>query len=115
MIIDGMSLLWITLNPLNLQSLNVFLLAGVSLPVSDRAVSAFQIATAIINSIAIATFFDETYKAIFDHLFTATSSKNRLFVSVSTYFEIVKTISRGMLYFNCLVLLKSMINLSNFR
>ena len=115
MITDGMPLLWITFNPSDLRSPIVFSLAGVSLPVSDGAASAFKTATATMNPVAIATFFDETCKAIFDHLLAAGSSEDRLFGPMSTYFGTVETNGRGMLHLHCLVWLKGMTNISNFR
>ena len=114
MITDGMPLLWITFNPSDLRSPIVLLLAGVSLPMSDGAASAFKTATATMNPVAIATFFDETCKAIFDHLLAAGSSEGGLFGPVSTYFGTVETNGRGMLHLHCLVWLKGMTNLSNF-
>lgn len=64
MITDEMSLLWVTFDPSDLQCPIVFWLAGVSLPVSDAAALAFKTGPATINPVAIATFFDETCKAI---------------------------------------------------
>lgn len=115
MITDGMPLLWIMFNPSDLQFPIIFWLAGVSLLMSDSATSTFKTATAIMNLVAKATFFDETYKAIFDHLFITGSRKSRLFGPVSTYFGTVETNGRGILHLHCLIWLKGMTNLSNFR
>ena len=81
MILDGMLLLWITFNLLDLQYLIVFSLVKINLPVSNKAASAFKTGAAIMNPVAIATFFDKTCKAIFDHLFAARSNGNGLFGS----------------------------------
>lgn len=78
-ITNKMLLLWITFNSSDLQYPIVFLLASVSLLVSDRAALAFKTAITIMNPVAIAIFFDKTYKAIFDHFFAIRSNKNRLF------------------------------------
>lgn len=115
MITNGMPLLWITFNPSDLRCPIVLLLAKVSLPVSDGAASAFKTATATMNPVAIATFFDEICKAIFDHLLAAGSSESGLFGPMSIYFGTVETNGRGMLHLHCLVWLKGMTNLSNFR
>lgn len=114
MITNRISLLWITFNPLDLQSFIVFLLAGINLPVFKRAALAFKTAIATMNLVAIATFFDETCKAIFNHLFATGSGESRLFGLVLTDFGTVETNWRGMLHLHCLFWLKSMTNLSNF-
>ncbi len=115
MITNGMPVLWITFNPSDLRCPIVLWLAGIRLPVSDNTASAFKTATATINPIAIATFFNQTCTAIFDHLLAAGSIEGELFGPVSTYFGIVETNGRGMLHLHCLVWLTRMTNLSNFR
>lgn len=113
-IIDGMPLLCITFNPSNLRCLIILWLARVSLLVSNVVVLAFKIATAIINPVTIATFFDKICKAIFDYLLTAEFREGGFFGPVSTYFGTIETNGRGMLHLHCLIWLKSMTNLSNF-
>lgn len=76
---------------------------AVSLLVFDEAVSAFKTATAIMNFVVIATFFDEISEAIFDHFIAAESNKNRLFEPVLIYFGTIETNGRGMLHFYCLI------------
>lgn len=68
MVIDGMPSLWITFNPSDLRCPIVLHLAGVTMPVTDATASAFRSHTATMNPVAIAVFFDETCKVIFDHL-----------------------------------------------
>lgn len=82
---------------------------------SDRAALSLKIVTATINLVTIATIFDETYKAIFDHLFATRFSKGRFFGPISIYFKTVKTNGRSILYFHYLVWLGDMTNLSNFQ
>lgn len=84
------------------------------MPVSNTAVSAFKTATATMNPVTIAMFFDETCKAIFDHLLAAKSRESGLFGPMSTYFGTVETNGRGMLHLHYLVWLKDMTNFSNF-
>ncbi len=67
------------------------------------------------NPVAIATFFNKTYTAIFDHLLAAESIEGGLFGLVSTYFGIMETNGRGMLLPHCLIWLTGTTNLSNFR
>lgn len=81
---------------------------------SDNIDSIFKIITAIINLIAIAMFFNKIYTAIFDYLLAVRSIKGRLFGPLSTYFRIVETNEKGILYLYCFLKLKKMSNLSNF-
>lgn len=115
MIINGMSIFWITYNPSDLQCLIVLWLAEIRLPMSDSTTSAFKIVTTTMNPIAIATFINEICTAIFNHLLAVRSIKDGLCGLVLTYSGTVETNGRGMLHFHCLVWLKSMINLSNFQ
>ncbi len=102
-ITSAMPVLWITFNPSDLRYSIIIWLAGIRLPVSNNIPSAFKTFMATINPVAIATFFDETCTAIFDHLLAARSIESGLFGPVSTYFGIVETNERGMLYLYCLV------------
>ncbi len=115
MITNGMPVLWITFNPSDLRCPIVLWLAGIRLPVFDNTASVFKTATATMNPLAIATFFNITCIAIFDHLLAAGSIKDGIFGPVLTYFEIVETNGRGMLHLHSLVWLTRMTNLSNFR
>ncbi len=114
MITNRMPVLLITFNPSDLQCPIVLWLAGIRLPVSDNTALAFKTATAIINPVAIVMFFNETCKAIFDHLLAAGSIEGRLFDPMSTYFGTVETNGRGMLHLHCWVWLTRMTNLSHF-
>ncbi len=115
MITNGMPVLWITYNSSDLRRPIVLWLAGIRLPVSDNKASAFKTVTATMNPVVIATFFNETCTAIFDHFLAAGSIESGLFGPLSTYFGIVETNRRGMLHLHCLVWLTEMTNLSNFR
>lgn len=101
-------------NPSDLQCLIIFLLAEISFHVSDGVTSAFKTKTAIMNPIAIITFFSKICKAIFDHFLTIESSKGGFFRPLSTYFGIVETNVKDILPLYCLVWLKDITNLSNF-
>ena len=66
-------------------------------------ISDFACKTATINLVAIAKFFDITYKAILLSLFASKHHNSSLLGPISTYFEIVKTNSRDIFYLHCLV------------
>ncbi len=106
--------LWITFNLLDLQCPIVLWLARICRLVSDNTASAFKTATATINLVAIVTLFNKTSRAIFDHLLATGSIKGRLLGPVLTYFGIMETDERGMLYLHYLVWLTEITNLSNF-
>ncbi len=53
---------------------------------------------AIMNSVAVARFFEATCCGIFEHLLAAGSKDGGLLGPISTYFGIVKTNGQGMLH-----------------
>ena len=71
--------------------------------VDDNVDSDFNRVIAIINSIAIAQFFEVIYEEIFEHLLVAKSLEKDLFDSISIYFDIVEINNRDMLYLHCLM------------
>lgn len=79
----------------DLQCPIIFLLAKVSLLVGNRTDLAFKTAIAKINLITIATFFDEMYKIIFNHLFTTKSSQNGLLGLCQYILELQKLIVKA--------------------
>lgn len=103
MVTKGMPPFWITVNPSDLRCPIVLWLAGVAVSFSESTTSAFRYATATMNPVAVATFFHETCRGIFNQLLKAGSSEGGLFGPVSTYFGTVETNGRGMLHLNCLV------------
>ncbi len=105
MINDGMSTIWITLNPLDLRRFLILILAGVRLEDSGSSTSAekFRRATAVMNPVAIAQFFEATCTSIFGRLLAAASTGRGLLGPVSTYYRMVETNGQGMLDLHCLV------------
>ncbi len=93
MINNGMSIIWITLNPSDLHSFLVLILAGMRLEDSGLSTSAkeFRRATAVINLVAVAQFFEATCTGIFKHLLAARFTGEGLLRPLSTYYEIVET------------------------
>ena len=117
MVDHGMPALWITINPSDLKSPLVLTLAGVEiLDANHRAqsVSYLYAATATMNPIAVAQFFEATCSAIFDYLLHHGSTGLGLLGPVSTYFGTVETNRRGMLHLHCLVWLDGFFYLSAF-
>ena len=102
----GMPALWITLNPSDLKSPLVLTLAGVQiLDANHRTESASHLhaATATMNPVAVAQFFEATCSAIFENLLHHGSTNSGLLGPVSTYFGTVETNGRGILHLHCLV------------
>ncbi len=64
MITNRMPVLWITFNLSDLRYPIILWLAWIRLPVSDNTISAFKTATATMNPVAIATFFNKICTAI---------------------------------------------------
>ena len=117
MISDGMLVLWITLNPSDLQCFLVLILAGVQCEDSrnSNTADAFARATATMNPIVVAQFFETICTGIFEHLLAAGSKDGGLLGPVSTYFGTVETNGRGMLHLHCLVWLRGAFHLSEIR
>ena len=103
MITDRIPILWITINPTDLQYLFVICLARVELDLESDVAPVFARKTAIINPVTMAKFFDIICKAVLLSLFANEHHDGGLLGPVSTYFKIVKTNDCGMLYLHCLV------------
>ncbi len=115
MVTKGMPPFWATFNPSDLRCPIVLWLASVDVGCSESTTLAFCYATTTINPVAVATFFHETCRGIFDYLLRARSSNGGLFGPVSTYFGTVETNGRGILHLHCLVWLKGMPSFSDLR
>lgn len=103
MITDGMTTLWIIINPADLWNLLVIRLAGVKLELGSDIVSVFTCKTATINPVAIAKFFHIIYKVVLLSLFTSEYCDGDLLGLISTYFGKVEINGYNMLYLYCLV------------
>ncbi len=105
MISNGMSIIWITLNPSDFRSFLVLILASVRLEDSGSSTSAekFRWATAVMNPVAVAQFFEAICTGILKRLLAAGSTGEGLRGPVSTYYGTVETNGRGMLHLHCLV------------
>ncbi len=113
MVTRGMPPFWTTFNPSDLRCPIILWLAGVAIGCSESTTSAFRHTTATMNPVAIATFFHETCRGIFNYLLRAGSSNGGLFGPVSAYFGTVESNGRGMLHLHCLVWLKGLSSFSN--
>ncbi len=84
---------------------------------SGSSISAkeFRRATAVINPVAVAQFFEATCTGIFKRLLVAGSTGGGLLGPVSTYYGTVKTNGQGMLYLHCLVWLRGAFYLADLR
>ncbi len=100
-----MPVLWIKLNPSDLRSFLVFVLGGVRYESSESndIADAFAFATAKLNPVAVAPFFEAIYIAIFEHLLASGSNNDGLLGTLSTYFGKVETNGRGILHLHCIV------------
>lgn len=112
-----MPVLWITINPFDLQSTLVLIFAGMRYKDNgvNNSVEAFARMTATMNPVAVARFFKATYCGIFEHLLAAGSKDGELFGPVSTYFGTIETNGREMLHLHCLVWLRSAFYISQLR
>ncbi len=117
MISDGMSTIWITLNPSDLRSFLVLILAGMRLDDSGSSTFAkeFNQATAVMNPVAVAQFFEATCTGFFKHLLATGFTGEGLLGPVSTYYGTVETNGRGMLHLHCLVWLRRAFHLADLR
>lgn len=87
-----MFVLWITINPSNLQSLFVLILVGMQykLNVVNIFVEIFVKLTATFNPIAMAYIFETICYGIFEHLLATGSKDKRLLSSIIIYSDIIK-------------------------
>lgn len=105
MISNGISILWITLNPSDLQSFLVLIFADVWFENNGptNSTKEFRQAKSIINLLVLAQFFKTIYTGIFKYLLIIRSIKRGLLGIVSIYFGTLETNGQGMLYLHCLV------------
>lgn len=106
MITDGMLVLWITINPADLQYPLVIRLTGVILDLGNNTQSAFARRTAKMNSIAGVKFFHIIYDMVFISLLAASQFEGGLLGLISNDFVTVETNGRGILYLYYLVWLR---------
>ena len=73
MLSDRMSMLWITINPSDLQSTLVLIFADIRYKDNgvNNSAEAFARLTATMNPVAMARFFEATCRSIFEHLLAA--------------------------------------------
>ncbi len=95
----------IILNLSDLCSFLVLILAGVCFEDNGSSTSTeeFRRATAVLNPVAVAQFFETTYTNIFKRLLAAGSTREGLLGPVSTYYRMVETNGRKMLHLHCLM------------
>ncbi len=100
MLNDEIPVLWITINPFDLQSPLILILVGMryELNGANTSAEAFARITATMNSVAMARFFEATCRGIFEHLLAAGSKDGGLFSPISTYFGTVEKNGRGILH-----------------
>ena len=100
-----MSILWIRINFSEFQSLLVLILASIQYELNsgNTFAEAFARMTAKMNPIAIIRFFEATCHDIFEHLLATGSKDGGLFGPIFTYFGIVESNGKGILYLHCLV------------
>ena len=118
MVNNGMPVLWITLNPSDLKSALVLTLAGVQISdanAGSESASRFRAATATMNPVAVAQFFEATCATVFDGLLHDGVSGTGFLGPVSTYFGTVETNGQGMLRLHCLIWLKRFYYLATFQ
>jgi hypothetical protein len=120
---EGMPAFWITLNPSDLKSPLVLVLAGIEQTFDtttegmvDEIGSRTQQKVATMNPVAVAQFFDRVIKGVFDILFQANDS-NQLGAlgDVSNYFGVVETNGRGMLHAHFLLWLTGNVDFLSLR
>ncbi len=92
-------------------------LAGIILPNDgfEMANAAFRRKTANMNPAAIAVFFHKVCTGILEALISPSEGAIGIFGDVSTYFSVVETNGRGMLYLHCLVWLTGNVDFFDLR
>ena len=101
----GPAAFWLTINPSDLRDPLVVKLAGITLPQDgfERANVIIRRKTANMNPAAIAVFFHKVCTGVLEALISPAEGEIGIFGEVSTYFGVVETNGRGMLYLHCLI------------
>ena len=117
MLSNRMPVLWITINPFDLRSTLVLILAGMRYEDNgvNNSVEVFARMTATMNPVAVTRFFEAICRSIFEYLLAAGYKDGGFFGPVSTYFGTVETNGRGMLHLYCLVWLRDAFHISQLR
>ncbi|KAJ5654961.1 hypothetical protein N7490_001964 [Penicillium lividum] len=113
----GMPAFWITINPSDLRSPLVIILAGVeySDDILSASNSAIRGATATSNPVAVASFFHSVCTAVLDGLFASGRDRTGILGDVSNHYGVVETNGRGMLHLHAMVWLKGNLSFANLR
>lgn len=113
----GIPAFWITINPSDLRSPLVLVLAGVeySEDVLSTSNSAIRAATATSNPVAVAAFFHHVCTAVLDGLLASGSNHAGILGDVSNHYGVVESNGRGMLHFHAMVWLRGNLSFSTLR
>jgi hypothetical protein len=100
-----MPIIWLTINPSNLQNPLVLLFARVDYSTAFLSLTTATVcqAMATSNPMAVAQFFHYTCKAVLDGLLATQSNRPSILGDVSNYFSIVETNGQGMLHLHTLI------------
>ena len=92
MISDGMPVVSIILNPSDLRSFWVLVIAGMRYESSESKdkEDGFAHFTKTMNPVAVAQYFEAIYTSIFEHLLALGSNNDGLLGPMSTYFGTVE-------------------------
>ncbi|KAJ6118382.1 hypothetical protein N7471_013849 [Penicillium samsonianum] len=108
---------WITINPSDLRSPLVIILAGIEY--SDDILSAsnsvIRDATATSNPGAVASFFHSVCTAVLEGLFASGRDRTGILGDVSNHYGVVEINGRGMLHLHAMVWLKGNLSFANLR
>ena len=83
--------------------------------ISINATNDFNRNTTTMNFVIVIQFFDFICKNVFEHLLIVSSSKNDFCDSIFTYFNIVKTNNRDILYLHYFLWFRKTNHITNFR
>ncbi|KAJ5195491.1 uncharacterized protein N7498_008929 [Penicillium cinerascens] len=113
----GMPAFWITINPSDLRSPLMIILAGVkhSEDILSASNSAIRGATATSNPVVVASFFHYVCTAVLDGLFTSGRDYTRILGDVSNHYSVVETNGRGILHLHVMAWLKGNLSFGSLR
>ena len=83
--------------------------------ISINAANNFNWITTTMNFVVVVQFFNSIYKNVFEYLLTVNSLNNDFFDLIFTYFDIVKTNNRDLLYLHCFQWFCETYYITNFR